>query len=567
MEPASSAFDMMQRFHESQTDIDRARVIVIADGLVGDTGSVQAQLDGIDVRIDVWDLQRLFRADSSSLPYEPVEIDFTARLGAPLPCLRMPETGADYDSYLAIVPGDILHALYHEFGPRLLELNVRSFLQARGKVNQGIRDTLRSEPSRFLAYNNGISATVESVETSGNSNGGLAIDKVTGLQIVNGGQTVASIHRAKERDKQDLSDVHVQAKITVIRPEHIETLVPLVSRYANTQNRVNEADFSANHPFHVKIQQLSYTVWAPGEQSRWFYERARGQYEVAKAREGTTRARRAHFESVNPTRQRFDKVKLAKYENAWAQLPHVVSLGGQKNFVFFMNRLARTRGGDWEPDADYFKELVAKAIIFKRAEKIARQYQFPAYRANAAAYTVALISYRTAGRVDLRTVWQQQAVSQALADTMYEWMPVIYEEIIESALGRNVTEWCKKEDCWRNIQTLSVSVPEGFEDELAEGQPLPNVGDSAGQRGENLSSQDRENIARVMQVSAEEWLHICAWGSRTGCLKDWQTGIAASLAGYAATSWSKVPSKKQARRGIEIIEIADEEGGRIPVDD
>jgi hypothetical protein len=333
--------------------------------------------------------------------------------------------------------------------------------------------------------------------------GSLGIRNVTGLQIVNGGQTVASIHRAHERDRVDLSEVYVQAKLTIVTPDQIETLVPLISRYANTQNTVNEADFSANHPFHVRLQQLSETTWCPGEQTRWFYERARGQYEVAKATEGHTPARLKRFNSAVPSAQRFDKVDVARFTNAWDLLPHVVSRGGQKNFVHMMGQLAKSHRDGWEPDAEYYRKLVATAIIHKRAAKIVRQHKFSGYTANAVAYTVSLLSYRTAGRLDLGEIWNTQELSPALEETLRTWMPEVQAAIIESAGPRNVTEWAKKEECWRHIQTLPVSMPKDLEDELADGQPLPTVGDAAGKRGQDLTHADRENIARVMQVTPE----------------------------------------------------------------
>lgn len=566
MEPASPAFDMMLRFHQLKGDTSRLRVVVVTDGIATNPGSSDLSTAELEVTLDVWDVQRFYRAESSGLLYEPIEIDLQGRLGAPLPCLSMPENGADYISYLAILPANLLHDLYHEFGARILELNVRSFLQARGKVNRGIRDTLKNEPKRFLAYNNGISATAESLDLIPIA-GGVGIRAITGLQVVNGGQTVASIHRAKDRDGQDLSDVSVQAKITIVRPENIESLVPKISRFANTQNRVNESDFSANHPFHVRIQQLSETVWAPGEQHRWFYERARGQYQVARARDGRTPARRRRFDQMAPPRQRFDKVLLAKYVNSWATLPHIVSRGSQKNFVYFMERLDRRHPESWEPDEDYYKDLIARAIIFKKAEKFTRQHKFPSYRANVLTYTVALLSFRTAGRVDLTRIWTAQDCSAALAATLYDWMPQIYDEIVESAGESNVTEWCKKEDCWRNMQTLDVSVPAALEEELSEGQPLPTVGDMRQRRGLGLSAEDRENIARVMQVRPEEWLHLIAWGSQSQELRGWQIGIATTLAGYAAASWTKVPSRKQAKQGTEILRVAERHGAWPVTDD
>ena len=555
MEPASDAFAMMLRLNEVSGSVDRLRIIVLADGLAADPGQLELSEGNLEVQVDVWDLRRVYRADSSGLPYEPIEIDLVQRLGSALSCTTSPDTQADFDVYLAILPGDLLHELYHEYGPRLLELNVRSFLQARGKVNRGIRDTLKNEPSYFMAYNNGVSATAEWVETT-QTDAGLALSKIRGLQIVNGGQTVASIHRAKDRDRVDLSSVFVQAKLTIVRPDQIETLVPRISRYANTQNRVNEADFSANHPFHVKLQQLSQTVWAPGEQSQWFYERARGQYQVAQQREGTTAARLRRFKQAHPPSQRFDKVKLAKYVNAWAQAPHIVSRGGQKNFVWFMQRLTAEHGGDWEPDAAYLKNVIAQAIIFKRAERVARQHKFPGYRANAIAYTVALVSYRTAGRIDLDDVWNDQAVSDALGDTLWEWMPEVFDALVESAESRNVTEWCKKEECWRHLQTLDLDISPELEEELAEGQPLPNVGAGRASGGESLTPQDRENIARVMQVPAARWVQVSGWGAQTGNLQDWQCGIATTLASYAAAGWRRIPSKKQARHGAAILQAA-----------
>lgn len=566
MEPASEAYDMMQRLHEVSDEVKRVRIVVIGDGYAADIGKLEVGNEGLEVETDVWDLRRLFRADSSGLPYEPIEIDIVQRLGQPLPCIAAPDSRAEFDVYLAIIPGALLHQLYHEFGPRLLELNVRSFLQARGKVNRGIRDTIKEEPFAFIAYNNGISATAEWVETA-NTESGLALSRLRGLQVVNGGQTVASIHRARDRDKLDISDVYVQAKLTVVKPEQVEIMVPLISRFANTQNRVNEADFSANQPFHVKLQQLSVTIWIPGEQSRWFYERARGQYEVAQQRDGTTQSQLSRFKKANPPRQRFDKVSLAKYENSWSLLPHIVSRGGQNNFVAFMQKVKKDHGARWEPDVAYYRHCIAKAIIFKYAERLAREHAFPGYRANAIAYTVALVSYRTAGRINLDQVWNDQAPSKALADTLGIWMPEVYDAFVASAAGRNVTEWCKKEECWRHIQTLNLMVPAELERELAEGQPLPDLVASGGNDSSTLSAKDRENIARVMQISAEEWVHISGWGAREGTLQSWQCGIATTLASYSAGGWARIPSPKQANQGVKILAQADQAGGRILSDE
>ena len=167
-----------------------------------------------------------------------------------------------YRAFLVLIPGDVLRAIYSDFGSRLLERNVRSFLQARGKVNRGIRDTIAREPERFLAYNNGITLTAQAVELC-DFQGGRAIARLDGLQIVNGGQTTASL-LATDRGRADLSQVSVAAKLIEVEVGDVhDELVRNVSRYANSQNRISEADFSANDPFHVSIEELSRTTWAP----------------------------------------------------------------------------------------------------------------------------------------------------------------------------------------------------------------------------------------------------------------------------------------------------------------
>jgi hypothetical protein len=94
----------------------------------------------------------------------------------------------------------MLADIYNDYRSALLERNVRSFLQFNGKVNKGIRDTLKTAPHRFLPYNNGLSTTASSVVLTGASNGTAHIRSLADFQIVNGGQTTASIAAASRRD-------------------------------------------------------------------------------------------------------------------------------------------------------------------------------------------------------------------------------------------------------------------------------------------------------------------------------------------------------------------------------
>jgi len=555
MEPASDQFSMLQRLYEVRKSIDQARIHLITNGLTSEGTYDSRSRDNYRFRFWVYDLKKLFDCVQSGLK-ELIEINFEESTGKSLPCVSMPQFTDDYTAYLTIIPGKTLYQLYDEFGARLLESNVRSFLQVTGKVNRGIRETLRAEGDRFLAYNNGISITADQVELSIDTGKEKAIKSIHGLQIVNGGQTMVSIYRAKKTGESDLADVYVPAKITVINPDRVNEIVPRISRYANTQNKVSEADFSSRDPYHIEIQRQSETTWVPGEQSRWFYERARGAYQETKARQAASQAKKKKFEAVTPTSQRFTKTDLAKYINSWDMMPDIVSLGAQKNFIHFMDRLRSQYGVEWKPDTDYYKDLIAKAIIFKATTGIIRQMQIPAYRANIVTYTIAYLAHRAAGRIDLRKIWEQQKISEGIKEAIQNWCPDIFDKIVESAGDRNVTEWCKKVDCWHLIRGLRLQVPSKLDKEMKHIQPVPTVGRPSARKPDALKPEDRENIARVMSVDAITWQNIYSWGKRTGTLKEWQCGIAFTLGGYASTEWERVPSAKQAAYGVEILEIA-----------
>ncbi|WP_217703199.1 AIPR family protein [Celeribacter sp. HF31] len=286
----------------------------------------------IEATYHVWDISRLQRQRSSRGHKEALDIDFEEEFGSGLNSLPA-HLGSDaYQSYLVVMPGEVLAAMYGKHGARLLEQNVRSFLQARGKVNKGIRTTILNEPGMFFAYNNGITATSREVEVEQGEDG-LKIVRIKDLQIVNGGQTTVSLFHTKRRDKAALDGVFVQMKLSVINPEDSEIVVPRISEYANTQNRVNAADFFSNHPFHVRMEEFSRRIWAPAHsgaqrETKWFYERARGQY--ADAQSKLTPGEQKRFKAEYPKPQMFTKTDIAKFENVWDDHPKWVNLGAQK---------------------------------------------------------------------------------------------------------------------------------------------------------------------------------------------------------------------------------------------
>ncbi|MBR8607078.1 AIPR family protein [Acinetobacter baumannii] len=220
------------------------------------------EFENINIKYHLWDISRLYKLKTSGLSREALEIDLANRYQQYLECLPAHIGDTALQSYLVICPGDILADLYNDYGSRLLEQNVRSFLQAKGGVNKGIRNSILKEPEYFFSYNNGITATASDVEIL-TKDGRVYISKIVDLQIVNGGQTTASLAKTKIKDKADLSKIFVQMKLTKVSHEQSEKIVPRISQYANTQNKVNLSDLSANHPYHIKIEELSRKMWAP----------------------------------------------------------------------------------------------------------------------------------------------------------------------------------------------------------------------------------------------------------------------------------------------------------------
>jgi hypothetical protein len=551
LEESSEVYDMFQRIHELRNQLTRTRIYLLTDGIVSsETFATESALD-ISVAFHVWDIQRIYRFKSSGMKSEIIEIDFEETFGTTIPCLSMVDPDSDYQGFLAVIPGDVLAGIYDKYGPRLLERNVRSFLQARGNVNKGIRKTILEEPHRFFAYNNGISATADEIEFSKNSNGNVEISKVRNLQIVNGGQTTASLYHTAKKDKASLKGIYVQAKLSVIPPEQIDGIAPLISHYANSQNKVSDADFYANDPFHVRIEELSRTVWSPAvdgtnKQTKWFYERARGQYLDAKGREGTPAKKRA-FEAIYPKTQKFEKTDLAKYENTWMQLPHQVSLGAQKNFNLFSIRLKER--GKIEVDSNYFEHLIAKAILFKHAERLIGDLNCGGYRAQKVTYTLAWLSHHTSQRIDLDAIWKRQGISPALQEAIRSVSTMVNRIITNPPNGRNITEWCKRKECWEAIRIEEVALNGSFQMELLDighsstGKPDKGI--------EGPDANDLEVIAFVSKFPAQTWFNLSKWSKETNNLQTWQRSIAFSI-GKSLSRGIQI-SRKQADQGIKII--------------
>lgn len=561
LESALQGFDMALSIWEAREDLSHVRLFVITDGIATVDQIENETIGEIDVSSHLWDVRRLARSVSSGANREPIRIDFEALNGSPVQCVSAAPPGSGYRCLVGIMPGDVLVGMYQLHGPRLLERNVRSFLQLKGKVNQSIRKTIMNEPEMFLAFNNGLSITASGLDVVEVGGGVVELRGAQDLQIVNGGQTTGSIYRAARKDKIDASFLQIPMKITEILSDgDVEEIAPRISQSANNQNKVNIADFSSNHPFHRGLEELSRQIWArPTEgkqrQTRWFFERARGQYDDAAAQNRTPAERRA-WDAIHPRRQKVSKTDLAKFESTWSQLPHIVSRGAQKCYLDFMDRLDAR--GSIEPDEQYFKRAMARGILFKETERIVSRQQFGGYRANIVTYTLAWLSHGTAKRVDFDAIWNAQALPEPLADLIESICVDVNRHVTSPPGGQNITEWCKKEVCWERLSGRELQIPEAVERILVKRDPNARKTKHTLEDQSTLAEDAR--ITAVSAVAAETWFSLSAWAKDTQSLQPWERSLAFTLGRNAGQG--KAPSPKQALHGERILAEANSLGFR-----
>jgi hypothetical protein len=473
-----------------------------------------------------------------------------------------------------------LTKLYERYGARLLEQNVRSFLQFTGKINKGIRDTIKTEPHMFLAFNNGIAATADHLELDKTNR---YVRKISNLQIVNGGQTTASIYNTAKKDKADISNIFVQVKFSIIeKPDQYSEIVSRISRYANTQNKVNDADFSANNPALIAFEKLSRYILSPvtaqnNIQTCWFFERARGQYKTLRSREGFTKSRQKSFDLKYPKTQMFTKVELAKYTNAYQEIydgrklvisPNIVVRGNEKNYAKFINN--NLPDNIKKINNVYFEDAIAKCILFKTAEKRygtkQNDYNIGELRQVVVPYTLSLINILTKNKLDLFKIWKNQQISQALSDCIYDLMKQVNQFILENSPVTHYIEWAKKEECWEQVKNYSwaFNIKEIAVDLVDENNPPKRniVADN-----ENTEETQRHEEGIIRSIPFSLWKKIEAWGRDSGFLSIHDQSAASDVA-YKIKNNRKLndTDRRKAmsifetvcRHNIELLEEADE---------
>jgi hypothetical protein len=473
---SNSAYELANILCDSGKKISRIRFHLFSNCRLSQRfkEDICGAIAGITVERHIWDIVRIQSLYESSREREAVEIRLSEFNSKGISCIKASEAEG-LRSYLCVIDASLLADLFERYGSRLLEGNVRSFLGMKGGVNKGIRATIQDAPGRFFAYNNGIAATASSIELS-NSDGGSLITALKDLQIVNGGQTTASILSARKKDSLSLSGVSVQMKLTEVESDIGNQMIPLIAKYANTQNKVAIADFFANHPIHRKLEEISRRLRTPIRvgsriESKWFYERSRGQYQ--NERLYLSKTKRDIFDLEYPSNQVLHKTDLAKFDSAWNGKPWWIAQGAQKNFTRFAGQFTSANENTSESEFwasispkfgdAYYQRMSSIAIIWKYVESMISasrgDWYGGDYRAQIAAYTVSLffeIYKSRKGAFSLERVWVTQSVPEDLHITFEELAKKVQSVILTPPQGKtNVGEWVKNEECWNRVRQLS----------------------------------------------------------------------------------------------------------------
>ena len=564
IEESSEIFDLAQTLAnvpEVKEYLTRVNIFLITNGEVKSDVKISDTIAGYTIFYRTIDINYLFNLSDKSRV--PIEINFELA-GYKVPCIVNESENSDYQSWLAIIPGLALADIYEQYGARLLEQNVRSFLQFTGKINKGIRNTILKEQHMFMAFNNGIAATAEEVTiTDLPNNQGKAIAKVKDFQIVNGGQTTASVYHTWKKDKVEISNVFVPVKLTIVKNrENFSEIVGRIAEYANTQNRVSASDLSSNKENHVLIEKLSRTIWAPpisGEttQTRWFFERSRGQYKNERIRFGITPSKRKQFDKQNPRSQMFTKESLAKFINSYEEVyngkklvigPHIVVRGSQKNYAQFLNY-----NFSFKPDNIWFEDAIAKAILFSSAEKVygVKPNAIGDMRYITVPYSLAWLGYKLNYKLDLYKIWKHQSISDNLKSKLHEVMSKIEDYIKTKAPGSLYGEWAKKEECWNAIKNESFNIDLGGLEEELQSKSSKHRKKMSDDEVESYIVQAELDL--IKSIGSAKWLEISKIGSDvtsiTQHLKDRALNIQSAL------RLNKVLSENQRKDAIKIIEI------------
>lgn len=448
-DPAYSHFSLgMHIYDEVLPLIETLKITLLTNKIVNirsekfETQKLSIGKKEIDVVFGKFDLQDYFRFEGSG-ELEPLVIDFT-EYDQQVKCINVDLINPDVTSYMAVIPGKIVADIFQKFGSRLLEQNVRSFLSIRGHVNKNMLGTIENNSKMFFAYNNGLTITADDVVV----NNGL-LHSITNIQVVNGGQTSNTLLYAKKSKNLDLKDTFLQAKISIINKEKYEKIVPLISRYSNTQNTVRKSDFFSSHPFHTKMHELSKEIWAPQRtddeatylnKTKWFYENRRGAWENPHV--GMTQSEKKKWRNEFPKTQVLDKRILSRCSFAFDGKPYISQKGNEVSFQkfseFATDQWEKSRGSF--VNKVFFKKIVSQNIVWRDTQNIIKKSEWYKEKTGNLAtlytYTVAVLAYllkKKDKELDFDEIWKTQTISMNLSKIIH----IISKKIFDLIYAEN----------------------------------------------------------------------------------------------------------------------------------
>ena len=563
----------------TSTEILRFKFVIISNYTLSKQVKNLSQPDFLDrpVDLNVWTLERFFQTFVSNSS-EILEIDTNDFDCEGIPCLKA-DLGeqSNYDAYLGIIPGKFLADIYLKYGSKLLQGNVRAFLSFKGNVNKGIRSTIMKEPENFFTYNNGIAIVARAVRFSPDK---TKIVFFKDLQIINGGQTTASLASAiiKKEALKGMDTLYVPMKLTVLnvdddmseeQVQNYNELTKTISECANSQNAVKPADFFSNHPFHVKMEQLSHKVMAPPVggnpyQTVWFYERSRGKWEQEQMK--LTAHQRDLFKQKNPKDQLITKEKLAKCYNAILMHPDQVCKSSADNFKVFAPYI----DGIYENDRDsindeFFKKCVCSIIIFDKLDKlISKEDWYPkgGNKAQITPYTISKLMTLLPKGTDLDwvSIWNKQTLYPALATELLRLAYFTHRYLEEKAGGGLVRSLSRLVGTWNDFKAVEYNLSDAFVSSLISKEET-KANEQAAKRVHKFNSKIDASL-EIFKMGAPYWMNFYHALTKEELLSygdcDFVKGIASWI------SRGSLPTSAQCKRLLKIVEKAEDKGYIMP---
>lgn len=506
--------DAFVRVSDSIDLVNNTLFILLTSGRVG--GNSKDKARRLALRTEILDLSEFMQESEHTL----LNINF-ADLGSPPEVIHARNSAEDHEVYLGVFPGITLAQLYERFGIPLLDGNVRHFLGTVGP-NKGIAQTLKDNPEYFCSYNNGITMVAEDANVQNNK-----IASASGASIVNGGQTTVSIFNAF-RKGVDLSRVYVPVKfihLTATQEIAKKNLLKSISKFSNTQSKVNDADRMVNMPPHPELQEISQKDGLFSAGQGWYYERRRGEIRTKELTMGKTDFEQwsAKFKPQNVIRAS----EIGVAWNAWWGAPHVGAAGKNKGFLHYHNQLSmKIAKGAWDAEVHHKKTIGLAKLYYFGKDYMANN--FSGLRSATLPHVLGWFSHIMENQLDLIALWREEELLDVVASA-FGMLAGTVDAQIRNYQEDDQTEYAKSPKCTEDIRSLPV--PSNFP---IDSLPKMNT-------GKDVKGDEAEYL---MNIGATKLWVMYRWGKANQIITIQKKMITSIL--MNTVSRGKKPSPKQA---------------------